>query len=140
MLSPFPQQDARGRMIRDDIALAKELYRRVEASPELQVFTWNLSITTFRFVPPGLPGGEPGAETYLNELNREILNRLQSGGEVYVSNAVLEGTFVLRACIVNFRTRLEDIETLVRIVTRTGRDADERMRPLHLGGKKRGDS
>jgi len=128
------------RMIRDDIALAKELYHRVEASPELQAFTWNLSITTFRFVPPGLAGGEPGAETYLNELNREILNRLQSGGEVYISNVVLEGVFVLRACIVNFRTRLEDIEALVRIVTRTGREADERMRPLHLGGKKRGDS
>ena len=128
------------RMIRDDIALARELYRRVEASPDLQAFTQNLSITTFRFVPPALAGGDPEAETYLNELNREILNRLQSGGEVYVSNAVLEGTFVLRACIVNFRTRLEDIETLVRIVTRTGRDADERMRPLHLGGKKRGDS
>jgi glutamate/tyrosine decarboxylase-like PLP-dependent enzyme len=128
------------RMIRDDIALAKELYRRVEASPELQVFTWNLSITTFRFVPPGLPGGEPGAETYLNELNRVILNRLQSGGEVYISNAVLEGAFVLRACIVNFRTRLEDIEALVRIVIRTGREADRRMRPLHWRGRKRGDA
>jgi glutamate/tyrosine decarboxylase-like PLP-dependent enzyme len=128
------------RMIRDDIALARELYRRVEASPDLQAFTQNLSITTFRFVPPDLAAGDPSTETYLNELNREILNRLQTGGQVYVSNAVLEGTFVLRACIVNFRTRLEDIETLVRIVARTGREADERMRPLHLRGKKRDDS
>ena len=117
------------RMIRDDIALAKALYQRVEASLELRAFTHNLSITTFRFVPPDLAAGDESTETYLNELNREILNRLQAGGEVYVSNAVLEGAFVLRACIVNFRTRLSDIETLVETVVRTGRIVDSRMRP-----------
>jgi len=117
------------RMIRDDIALAKALYQRVEASLELRAFTQNLSITTFRFVPPDLAAGDESTETYLNELNREILNRLQAGGEVYVSNAVLEGAFVLRACIVNFRTRLSDLETLVETVVRTGRIVDSRMRP-----------
>ena len=116
------------RMIREDIALAQALYQRAEAAPELQVFTRNLSITTFRFVPRDLAVGD-AAINYLNELNREILNRLQAGGEVYVSNAVLEGNFVLRACVVNFRTRLEDIEALVEIVIRAGRDIDAQMRP-----------
>jgi len=120
------------RMIHEDIALAKELYRRVEASPELQAFTRNLSITTFRFVPLDLAAGGQSAETYLNELNREILNRIQSGGEVYVSNALLGDTFVLRACIVNFRTRLADMDALVEVVVQTGRSADARMRPQQL--------
>jgi hypothetical protein len=73
------------------------------------------------------------AENYLKELNREILNRLQAGGEVYVSNAVLEGNFVLLACVVNFRTRLKDIKALVEIVIRTGRDIDAQMRPRFFG-------
>jgi glutamate/tyrosine decarboxylase-like PLP-dependent enzyme len=120
------------RMIRDDIALAKELYLRVQASPELQAFTRNLSITTFRFVPLDLAGGGQSAETYLNELNREILNRIQTGGEVYVSNALLGDTFVLRACIVNFRTRLADMDALIEVVVQTGRSADARMRPPQL--------
>jgi len=119
-------------MIRDDIALAKELYLRVEASPELQAFTRNLSITTFRFVPLDLVAGGQSAETYLNELNREILNRIQTGGKVYVSNALLGDTFVLRACIVNFRTLLADMDALLEVVVQTGRSADARMRPQQL--------
>ncbi len=125
-------RDGYTRMIRDDIALAKELYHRADAHPELQVFTQNLSITTFRFVPSDLAAGNQSAGSYLNELNREILERLQAGGEVYVSNAALEGTFVLRACIVNFRTRLADMDALVEIVVRTGRAADVRMRQHQL--------
>ena len=45
-------------------------------------------------------------EGYLNDLNRELLTRLQQGGEAYLSNAVIGGKYALRACIVNFRTTL----------------------------------
>jgi glutamate/tyrosine decarboxylase-like PLP-dependent enzyme len=128
------------RMIRDDIALARALYRKIEATPELQAFTQNLSITTFRFAPRDLSPGGPEVEDYLNALNREILNRLQAGGEVYVSNAVLEGTFLIRACVVNFRTRLPDIEALPGIVVREGKAADARMRPPTWGKRSEPDA
>jgi len=120
------------RMIRDDLALAEALYQRVKETPELQAFTRNLSIVTFRFVPKGLAIGTEAVERYLDNLNLEILNDLQGGGEVYLSNAVIQGRFVLRVCIVNFRTRLKDIKALVEIVTRTGRAIDARMRPKGL--------
>ena len=44
-----------------------------------------------------------------------------------MSNAILEGKFVLRACIVNFRTGLTDIEALPEIVIRLGKIADGEM-------------
>jgi glutamate/tyrosine decarboxylase-like PLP-dependent enzyme len=119
-------------MIRDDIALARALYERVQATPELEVFTHSLSITTFRFVPAGLAGGEEAVESYLNDLNRELVSRVQAGGEAFVSNAVVEGRYLLRACIVNFRTRLADIEALPEIVVRLGRAVDAEMRPPQL--------
>lgn len=119
-------------MIRDDIALAEALYRLVDAHSELQAITHNLSITTFRYVPNSLPQDESETEVYLNELNQELLNRLQSGGEVFVSNAVVDGKYVLRVCIVNFRTTLNDIEALPEIVIREGRKIDVEMRPEHL--------
>ena len=128
-------RDGYVRMIGEDIALARALYRMAETTVELQAFTQNLSITTFRFVPEALSPGEPAVERYLNDLNREILNSLQAGGEVYLSHAVLDGTFVLRVCIVNFRTRLPDLEALVEMVIRAGRAADARMRPLFLREK-----
>jgi glutamate/tyrosine decarboxylase-like PLP-dependent enzyme len=119
-------------MISDDIRLAQELYRRVSAYPALHAFTQSLSITTFRYVPPDLQSGAEAVETYLNELNRELLIRLQNSGEAYVSNAVIGGTFLLRACIVNVRTSLADVEALPEIVTRIGREADAARRPEPL--------
>jgi len=115
-------------MISDDILLSQELYRLVDAQPELQAFTQGLSITTFRYVPPDLAPGSENVEAYLNQLNTEVLNRLQKSGEVIVSNAVVEGTFLLRACVVNFRTSLEDIEALPGIVIRIGREVDAALR------------
>jgi aromatic-L-amino-acid/L-tryptophan decarboxylase len=116
-------------LISDDIHLARELYRVVEMQPELQAFTQDLSITTFRYVPPDLLPGSQEIESYLNELNAELLTRLQKSGEAFLSNAVIGGTFVLRACIVNFRTSLEDIEALPGIIIRLGREVDAAIRP-----------
>jgi glutamate/tyrosine decarboxylase-like PLP-dependent enzyme len=115
------------RMIRDDIALAQALYRAVEAAPELEPLTQHLSITTFRFVPPDLRGAAH-AGAYLDALNRELLNRVQHSGEAYVSNAVVDGRFALRACIVNFRTTLADVEALPPLVVRLGRALDAERR------------
>jgi glutamate/tyrosine decarboxylase-like PLP-dependent enzyme len=119
-------------MISDDILLAQELYRLVEAQPELQTFTQGLSITTFRYVPSDLTPGSESVEAYLNQLNVEVLIRLQKSGEVFLSNAVVEGAYLLRACVVNFRTSLEDIETLPGMVIRIGREVDAALRPVEL--------
>lgn len=116
-------------MISDDIQLARELSRLVEAEPELQAFTQALSITTFRYVPSDLTPGSEEIEAYLNRLNAELLTRVQRSGEAFISNAVVRGTFLLRACIVNFRTSLEDIEALIHLVKRIGKEVDAIMRP-----------
>lgn len=119
-------------MIGDDIALAQALYQAVGTYPELQAMTQNLSITTFRFVPRDLPNKPTAVEVYLNELNKELLNRLQKSGEAFISNAVVEGKYLLRACIVNFRTTLSDVEALPEIVIRLGRNLDSEIRPRSL--------
>ncbi len=70
-------------------------------------------------------------------LNVEPVTRLQRSGEAFLSNAVIGGTFLLRACIVNFRTALEDIEALPGIVIRVGREVDATIRPGALKQKER---
>jgi aromatic-L-amino-acid/L-tryptophan decarboxylase len=119
-------------MLSDDILLAQELYRLVDAHAELQAFTQNLSITTFRYIPPDLTPGSQQVEAYLNRLNAELFTRLQRSGEAFLSNAVVRETFLLRACIVNFRTSLEDIEAVPVLVTRIGREVDAALRPIEL--------
>ena len=120
------------RMLCDDIILSQELYRLIDKQAELQVFTQNLSITTFRYVPTDLNTKLVDVESYLNQLNTEILTRIQRTGEAIISNAVIQHTFLLRACIVNFRTSLEDIEALVDLVIRIGRQVDTLLRPGEL--------
>ncbi len=44
---------------------------------------------------------------------------------------------MLRACIVNFRTSLEDIEALPGIVIRIGREVDAAIRPAELNDEER---
>ncbi len=63
-------------------------------------------------------------KTYLNELNTELLTLLEKSGEAFLSNALVDGNFALRACIVNFRTTLKDIEALPEIVVRIGEEID----------------
>lgn len=112
------------RMIGDDMRLAGELFRRVGQHPELEALTLSLSIATFRYVPAALRTslGEPETETRLEALNRELLARLEQGGEAFVSNAVIRGRFALRACIVNFNTRESDVAALPDLVARVGRE------------------
>jgi glutamate/tyrosine decarboxylase-like PLP-dependent enzyme len=111
-------------LIADDIALARALAGHVERHPELALFTQALSITTFRFVPADLAArvGTPEVETYLNTLNEAVLDRVQRRGEAFVSNAVIGGRYVLRACIVNFHTGPADVAALPDIVVQTGRE------------------
>lgn len=122
-------------MISDDIRLAAHLFQIIPQYPELQALTHNLSITTFRFVPPDLASGDAEAEDYLNRLNTELLTRIQNSGEAYVSNAIVHGKFALRACIVNFRTTRADIEALPPLVVRLGKQADDELRPGSLRRK-----
>ena len=118
-------------MIADDIRLSQAMAEAVERHPELELTTQDLSITTFRYVPRDLRTsiGEPQVEAHLDALNRALLDRLQRGGEAFVSNAVVGGRYVLRACIVNFHTARADVEAVPEIVARIGRAVDTELRP-----------
>jgi len=117
------------RMIGNNIELAHELYRRLDEDPRFEVFHLGLSIVTFRYVPEGDRdrGGDPVVEEKLNALNRALQARLEVGGELFVSNAVIDGRYLLRACIVNFRTLSEDIEEIPEIVARSGREVAQEL-------------
>ena len=119
-------------MITDDIRLAQELFERIPRYPELEALSQSLSITTFRYVPTDLDSGGEDAGRYLDDLNRELLTRLQNSGEAYLSNAVINEKFALRVCIVNFRTSLADIEALLPLVVRIGHEVDLEVRPKSL--------
>lgn len=118
-------------MIAEDIELSRVMADAMRQRADLEVVTQALSIATFRYVPGDLRAcvGQAGTERYLNALNLELLDQLQRGGDAFVSNAVLNGRYLLRACIVNFNTTRADVEMLPEIVARIGAVVDGELRP-----------
>jgi glutamate/tyrosine decarboxylase-like PLP-dependent enzyme len=110
-------------MIAEDMALSRAMADAVARHPECELMTQALSITTFRYVPTDLRStiGDPETERQLDGLNRALLDRIQKSGETFVSNAVINGRYALRACIVNFHTTKSDVEALPETVARIGR-------------------
>jgi aromatic-L-amino-acid/L-tryptophan decarboxylase len=108
-------------MIGEDIELSKFLFNEAKKHPELEAVTQNLSITTLRYIPTEFGQNNKIDEAYLNNLNERLLNELQGGGEVFLSNAMVFDKYCLRACIVNFRTSKKDILEIIEIIVREGR-------------------
>ncbi len=106
------------RQIENDLDLATHLAARVESTAELQIMApVALSAVCFRFAPrqPSL------TPSHLDDLNRKILNRVQRGGRVFISNATIHGRFALRACIVNHRSTPADVDAITDEVVTVGR-------------------
>ncbi len=115
-------------MIAEDMALARRLFEAAGRHAELEAATLGLSITTFRYVPEDMAAPAGRDEAYLDRLNTALLDRLQRGGEAYLSNAVVRDRFLLRSCIVNFRTSAGDVDAVPELVARIGRALDREMR------------
>jgi glutamate/tyrosine decarboxylase-like PLP-dependent enzyme len=87
----------------------------VEASPKLELLApVTLMITCFRYRAEGLD------EAALDRVNEEMLMRVQEAGIAIPSGTRLHGKYAIRVCIVNHRTRREDLELLVREMVRIG--------------------
>jgi aromatic-L-amino-acid decarboxylase len=109
------------KMIGEDIELSALFFDLARSHPELEAVTQNLSITTLRYVPLDHLPGNKEKESYLNTLNEALLDELQKSGKLFLSNAIVEEKYCLRACIVNFRTSRQDIEEIIEIIVREGR-------------------
>ena len=75
-----------------------------------------LSIANFRYRPPGTSLSDED----LDRVNRKIVNRLVGDGSFFLAPTILKGRTALRVCIVNFRTREEDLTELLDEAARIG--------------------
>jgi aromatic-L-amino-acid decarboxylase len=95
--------------IQKDLDLAQRLATAISKQPELElVARGELSAACFRFT-----GTEALSEEELNRRNADILKRVVQRGRVYLSNATLRGKFCLRACIVNHRSTVDDVDSVI---------------------------
>jgi glutamate/tyrosine decarboxylase-like PLP-dependent enzyme len=116
--------------IEENLALAGYLVDGVRSAADLELMAPpSLSVVCFSFVDRSRPD-----EERLTSLNRALLERLQLGGEAFLTSTELRGRFVLRACIVNYRSVREDIDRMPspprRIAQSLPRPRRDPSRPL----------
>ena len=63
-----------------------------------------LTVVAFRLNRPGL---EPAA---LNALNEGLLERINARKRVFLTHTVIDGSFLIRICVVSFRTHMDRIK------------------------------
>lgn len=103
--------------IEKNIHQARRLAELVDQEAELErLAPVPLNIVCFRYRPDDWEG-----ET-LDELNEELLLRLQESGAALPSYTKINGHYALRVCITNYRTREQDLELLIEKVLELGRE------------------
>jgi aromatic-L-amino-acid decarboxylase len=111
--------EALGATIAHTCQLARYLESRIVETPELELMApVELNIVCFRYCL-GL-SAEIGKEES-DRINREIVIELQESGKVAPSSTTLDGNFSIRAAIVNHRTSLTEIDTLIKQTLDLGR-------------------
>jgi aromatic-L-amino-acid decarboxylase len=103
------------RLIQQNIRQAIYLGDRVTETQYLELLTpVTLNIVCFRYNPGGLGNDE------LNKLNKEIVMQMQEQGIAAPSYTFLKGSYAIRVCINNHRTRQEDLEIVIEHTLRLG--------------------
>jgi aromatic-L-amino-acid decarboxylase len=105
-----------GQKITENCQQASWLAGRIDAHPMLErLAPTNLNVVCFRVRSDDLTEGE------LDELNREIVLRLQEDGVAVPSTTRLAHRLAIRVCITNHRTQLADLDEVLREIVRNGR-------------------
>jgi len=112
-----------------NIAQAQRLARLVEEHPSLELMApAPLNVVNFRYAPPEVP---PSA---LDDVNRELLLRLQESGIALPSATTLPRGYSIRCANTNHRSRDEDFDILVETVATIGEEVWKELRQQHQTG------
>jgi aromatic-L-amino-acid/L-tryptophan decarboxylase len=107
--------DRIGAAIEQNIEDAQYLRRQIEACPALEVLgPAEMNVVCFRYRAADM------SETGLDELNRELLVRIQQSGIAVPSSARIHGKFAIRVAHTNHRTVRSDFDVLLKAVVELG--------------------
>jgi glutamate/tyrosine decarboxylase-like PLP-dependent enzyme len=96
-----------------DIALAGRLAGAIRTSEDFELFEpQGLGIVCFRY----------RATSEGDAVNKAVLEKVQLGGDLFLSSTVIDDRFWLRACFVNPRTRDADVDAVLDIARTAARD------------------
>jgi aromatic-L-amino-acid decarboxylase len=91
--------------------LALHAQERIEAAAELELMSpASLGVVTFRRHPPGVDD-----ENVLERINAALADRIERGGELFVSTGRVRGRYVLRLCVLNHSTSQAEVDRALEL-------------------------
>ena len=104
----------RGR-IRDHVAWSVGLAARLAREPDFEIVTEPiLSLFSFRYAPDGETAD-------LDALNLRLVNAINDGGVIYLTQTAHEGRIAIRFVAGQFEARAEDVAAAFDVITQTAR-------------------
>ncbi|MGB8952037.1 MAG: pyridoxal-dependent decarboxylase [Candidatus Aminicenantales bacterium] len=101
----------------EKLHLAQWLYAKFLKEPGMECFSVpDLSVVAFRFQPKS---GDA------DDFNRRLLRKIIKSQRLFLSSTLLRGKFMLRACILSFRTHQTEVEEAFEIITSEARKFPE---------------
>ncbi len=112
-------------MIEKDVDLTAYLADIVDKADDFRLSSGpSLGITCFQYT-----GGLAASDaTAIAKLNRAIIPALEADGRVFITGTSLNGTPVIRACLINHRLQKKNIDYLVYVIREVGQKVLARER------------
>jgi len=100
----------------EKLDLTEFLYQSLVETPGFEV-PWkpDLSVVAFRYRPSR---GDP------ESFNRQLLDRINQSKRVFLSSTMIEGKFIIRACILSHRTHRDRVEEAAEIIRSAAAELD----------------
>jgi aromatic-L-amino-acid decarboxylase len=103
--------------LEEKLALARWASEDLKRIPGIEILAEpQLSTLAFRLNPGGLPTEE------LNRLNRRLMKTINDRKRVLLTGTLLRGEFVIRICVLSFRTHRDRMEMCLEDVAQAIQD------------------
>jgi len=96
--------------LQEKLLLARYFYQEVQALGFEVGPPPDLSVVTYRWVPPG------ASPERVNQINQAISDGVRRDGRVFLSSTMLDGRFTLRTVVLSFRTHRRTIDLALRVL------------------------
>ncbi len=112
--------------LEEKLRLARWAADQLATMPDIELIAEpQLTVTAFRFRPDALP------ESDLNDLNQRLMQAINQRKRVYLTHTWLNGRFVIRICVLSFRTHQDRMEACLQDIRAS---VDELRRELRSSG------
>src|SRR5699024_2069034 len=92
----------------DKLLLTRYCYQKIQQMEGMEVgHAPERSVLFFRYIPE---------EDDPNIFNQKLVDAIHEDGRVFLSSTHLDGTVYLRLAILSFRTHLEEIELMLKVI------------------------